>query len=516
VAAPRRALLSVSDKDGLVAFAAELKRLSFEILSTGGTAGALRDAGIDVLDVSTVTGFPEIMDGRVKTLHPAIHAGLLARDGVDEAVLVEHGIGAISLLVVNLYPFEQVIADPGCSEAQAIENIDVGGPAMLRAAAKNHARLTVVVDKSDYEPVLTALRNGEPAAGLKRSLAVKAFAHTAAYDAAISRYLHAHSEHSDRLPERLNLSWQCAGELRYGENPHQQAALYTDSTAGPGQVVTARQRQGKPLSFNNLMDADTALQCAKAFTDPACVIVKHANPCGVATAADTKSAYIAAFDADQSSAFGGVIAFNRPIDADTATAILERQFVEVVVAPTIVVDALPVFAAKSNLRVLEAGIATQQTPQWDLKSLEGGILLQQRDSSMLDPTDLKIVSTRAPTDAELKDMLFAWTVVRFVKSNAIVYAAGGRSIGIGAGQMSRVMSARIATMKAEEAGFVLAGAAMASDAFFPFTDSVEVAAKSGISAIIQPGGSMRDEEIIAAANELGVAMAFTGQRHFRH
>jgi phosphoribosylaminoimidazolecarboxamide formyltransferase/IMP cyclohydrolase len=509
-------LLSVSDKQGLVPFAHKLADLAFEIVSTGGTARTLRDAGIQVTDVSAVTGFPEVMDGRVKTLHPAIHGGLLARIGMDDATLAEHRIVPIALLVVNLYPFEQVIAHPNCSLSEAIENIDVGGPAMLRAAAKNHDRVTVVVDSADYDSVLKAFEHGDPPKELKQRLAVKAFAHTAAYDATISRYLRAHvTPDEETFPDTLTLSWCKSAALRYGENPHQEAALYLDKTIVSGGVATAVQIQGKPLSFNNLVDADTAAQCALAFELPACAIVKHANPCGVALAEGPGAAYQAAYKVDPSSAFGGVIAFNRDVDASTANAIVNQQFVEVVVAPGFSAEAKKTFAKKANVRVLELG-SGKHSEQWDIKSLNGGVLIQSSDWAIVTDDDLKTVTERAPSAEELSDLLFAWTVVRFVKSNAIVYASGARTVGIGAGQMSRVMSARIGALKAEEADLSVRGSVMASDAFFPFKDSVEVAAQQGVSAIIQPGGSMRDDEVIAAANEHGLAMLFTGHRHFRH
>ena len=508
--------MSVSDKQGLEAFARELAVLGFEIVSTGGTARALRAAGLQITDVASVTGFPEIMDGRVKTLHPAIHAGLLARSGTDDATLAEHGIAPISVLVVNLYPFEQVIARPNCSLSEAVENIDVGGPAMLRAAAKNHERLTVVVDAADYEAVLEACKRGEPSRELKQRLAVKAFAHTAAYDAAISRYLGDQiGAEQQGFPDTLTLSWHKSATLRYGENPHQQAALYLDKARPGSGVATAEQLQGKPLSFNNLVDADTAAQCVAALQAPACVIVKHANPCGVAVGKDLGAAYQAAYEVDPSSAFGGVIAFNSDLDGATARAIVAQQFVEVVVAPRVCPEARDAFAQKTNVRVLELAV-DDAARQWDIKSLGGGVLVQQGDWAVVTPDDLKTVTARAPSAEELRDLMFAWTVVRFVKSNAIVYASNGRTVGIGAGQMSRVMSARIGTMKAEEADLPVRGSVMASDAFFPFKDSVEVAAELGVSAIIQPGGSVRDDEVIAAADRHGLAMVFTGHRHFRH
>ena len=515
--ARRRALLSVSDKKGLVPFAEELASHSFELVSTGGTAKLLREAGLAVTEVSEITGFPEIMDGRVKTLHPAVHGGLLARAGIDDAALTEHEIGLIDVLVVNLYPFEQTISRPSCSEAEAIENIDVGGPAMLRAAAKNHDRVSVVVDVRDYERVLEFLRRGEePSAAFKRELAAKAFAHTAAYDALISNYLRARLETASPYPERLVLSYRRVAQLRYGENPHQSAALYRHPAAPPGSVAGATQLQGKPLSFNNLVDADTALQCVLAFAVPACVIVKHANPCGIALGSTPTDAYEKAYAGDPTSAFGGVIAFNGPLDGAAAETILANQFAEVIVAPKFTEEAADAFTRKANIRVLESGADHAPGFGWDMRSLEGALLVQEHDSGDGSSADWKTVTRRAPSTRELADLSFAWTVVRFVKSNAIVYARDGRTLGIGAGQMSRVMSARIAAIQADEQGFDLTGAAMASDAFFPFRDGVDLAAEHGIRAVVQPGGSMRDEEVIAAADERGVAMVFTGRRHFRH
>ena len=514
--ARRRALLSVSDKKGLVPFAEELERLGFELVSTGGTAALLKEAGLPVTTVSALTGFPEIMDGRVKTLHPAIHGGLLGRSGIDDAVAAEHGIGFIDLLVVNLYPFERTIAKPDCSYDDAIENIDIGGPAMIRAAAKNHERLTVVVDVADYEPVLEAFAKDGPTAGHRRALAAKAFAHTAAYDAVISNYLRAQTEDADKFPDRLILSYRRGARLRYGENPHQDAAVYLNPATFGASVVNATQLQGKTLSYNNLVDADAALQCVKAFSAPACVIVKHANPCGVAVAADTSAAYLKAYACDPTSAFGGVIAFNRPLDAETASAIVDQQFAEVIVAPLITDAALDALGEKPNIRVLACGELKPGTSEAEIKSLEGGLLLQDRDWGSDANVEFKVVTERAPSADELEDLQFAWTVARFVKSNAIVFAAGNQTLGIGAGQPSRVVSTKIAALKAAEAGFDLSQAAMASDAFFPFRDGLDTAAEFGIKAVIQPGGSMRDNEVVAAANENGMAMVFTGRRHFRH
>jgi len=514
--AQRRALLSVSDKQGIVEFARSLLDLSFELMSTGGTARVLRDAGVPVTDVSAVTGFPEIMDGRVKTLHPKIHGGLLARAGIDDAALAEHGIAPIDVLAVNLYPFERVTATPGTSLADAIENIDVGGPAMIRAAAKNHERVTVVVDPADYSRVVESLRSGGPTGEERRRLAAKAFGHTSRYDAAISRYLAGRDTAQEELPARLVLGWNRAQELRYGENPHQRAALYVSTTPRPGSVAQGRLLQGKPLSYINLLDADAAMQCASAFEQPACVIVKHATPCGVAIGADPLEAYRAAYSADPVSAFGGVIAFNRPIGADAASAVVEQQHVDVVVATIVRDDARQVFARKPNVRVIETGDRASGEPEVEIRSIDGGVLVQQRDRGTIGPGDLETVTKRAPTEQEIRDMLFAWTVVKYVKSNAIVYARDGKTLGIGGGQTSRVMSAQIAITKAGEQHFSLEGAAMASDAFFPFRDGLDVAAAHGISAVIQPGGSVRDAEVIQAADEHGIAMVFTRMRHFRH
>ena len=514
----QRALLSVSDKTGIVELARELAALGVALLSTGGTAKALREAGIDVTDVSDVTGFPEIMDGRVKTLHPKIHGGLLGRSGVDDAVMAEHGIAPIDLLVVNLYPFAQTVAKPGCTYDDAVENIDIGGPAMLRAAAKNHARTSVVVDPADYAALLGALEAGGTDAAQRRAFAAKAYAHTAAYDGQIASWLSPRAADPDApeaWPKTFHASLHLASALRYGENPHQRGALYLEAGAPQGIVATARFLQGKELSYNNLADADAALECVKAFDAPACVIVKHANPCGVAVAADLMTAYDRAYAVDPTSAFGGIIAFNRELDAATAGEILKRQFVEVVIAPSIAADALPLFAKKANVRVLATG-GLRTHAGFEYKRIAGGLLVQDADSDALTAADLKIVTAKAPTDAQLRDLLFAWKVAMHVKSNAIVYAKDLQTVGIGAGQMSRVVSAKIASLKAEEAGLVVPGSVMASDAFFPFRDGIDAAAKAGIAAVIQPGGSMRDAEVVAAADEHGMAMVFTGRRHFRH
>jgi len=515
----RRALLSVSDKTGVLELARALAAMQVELLSTGGTAKALRDAGIAVRDVSEVTGFPEIMDGRVKTLHPSIHGGLLGRSGIDDAVMAEHGIRPIDLLVVNLYPFAATVAKPDCSYDDAIENIDIGGPAMLRAAAKNHARVSVVVDPAQYAGLLEALHAGGTTPAQRRGFAAKAYAHTRAYDGQVTQWLSARAENPEQpeaWPHTFNLSLELASSLRYGENPHQRGALYVEKNAGSGIVATARFVQGKELSYNNLADADAALECVKAFDAPACVIVKHANPCGVAVAADLMTAYDRAYAVDPTSAFGGIIAFNRPLDPATVAEILKRQFVEVVLAPSIAADALPLFEKKPNVRVLAVGELAGVHAGLEYKRIAGGLLVQDADSDALTAADLKVVSRRAPTATQMADLLFAWKVAMYVKSNAIVYARDLQTVGIGAGQMSRVVSARIAGLKAEEAGLTVPGSVMASDAFFPFRDGIDAAAAAGIAAVIQPGGSMRDAEVIAAADEHDMSMVFTSRRHFRH
>ena len=516
----RRALLSVSDKTGLIDLARGLDALGIALISTGGTANTLREAGLETTDVSTLTGFPEIMDGRVKTLHPHIHGGLLGRRGTDDAVMARHGIAPIDLLVVNLYPFEQTTATPDCTFAEAIENIDIGGPAMLRAAAKNHEHVAVAVDPSDYAEVLEALAHGGTSLGLRRRLAARAYAHTARYDGLIANWLgtRVDAENPETFPPSLRLAFERRQNLRYGENPHQDAALYVEQNVPPGSVAGARVLAGKELSYNNIADADAALECVKAFRKtPACVIVKHANPCGVALGANLGDAYERAYACDPVSSFGGIIAFNHRLDAGTARRIVAHQFVEVVVAPDFDADAIAAFAAKPNVRVLQVGDWDEQPPPtFDFKRIAGGLLVQDADRDTLLLTDLKVVSKRAPDAAELHDLLFAWHAAMFVKSNAIVYAREGRTIGIGAGQMSRVVSARIAGMKAAEANLEVAGSVMASDAFFPFRDGIDTAAQAGIRAVIQPGGSMRDAEVIAAADEHRMAMVFTGVRHFRH
>ena len=516
-----RALISVSDKTGIVELARGLRELGIEIVSTGGTARRLGDAGVPVVEVSSYTGFPEMMDGRVKTLHPRIHGGLLARRDTDARAMREHGIAGIDLLVVNLYPFEQTVAQPDCDLATAIENIDIGGPAMLRAAAKNHAWVAVVVEACDYGAVLEELReSGTVAPATRFRLAAKAFEHTARYDGAIAGYLGARDgtdSPATAFPRTLNLQYAKSQEMRYGENPHQRAAIYVEREAAEASVATARQLQGKALSFNNVADTDAALDCVKSFDEPACVIVKHANPCGVAVGERIRDAYDRAFRTDPTSAFGGIIAFNRPLDAQTAAAIVERQFVEVIVAPRVEAGALAPLARKENVRVLECGdLPVAPGTGLDFKRVTGGLLVQDRDIGAVAAGDLEVVTRRAPTDAELRDLLFAWKVVKFVKSNAIVYCRDGMTIGIGAGQMSRVYSAKIAGIKALDEGLEVRSSVLASDAFFPFRDGIDAAAEAGVTAVIEPGGSLRDDEVIAAADEHGMAMVFTRMRHFRH
>ena len=515
----RRALISVSDKRGVAEFARGLVALGVQLLSTGGTATMLRSAGLEVRDVADLTGFPEIMDGRIKTLHPRVHGGLLGRRGTDDAVMEKHGIEPIDLLVVNLYPFRETLADPDCTIDLAVENIDIGGPAMLRAAAKNHADVTVVVEPSDYDTVLTALRvANEIPYEMRLRLAARAFAHVASYDAAVAHWLGWQSEMDGAdMPEDLVLPTHKLLQLRYGENPHQRAAVYGLGVPRNGTIGAAEQLQGKQLSYNNFLDADTALECVKQFAEPACVIVKHANPCGVAVADSLLNAYRRAYATDPVSAFGGIIAFNCPPDGDTAEAILRKQFVEVLVAPSLGPGAAEVLAAKPNVRVLASGrwsAAPLGTMQ--LRSVAGALLVQDADLVEVDPARLRVVSKRAPTEHELKDLLFAWKVVRYVKSNAIVFCKDSATIGIGAGQMSRIYSTRIAAIKAADAGLAIKGSVMASDAFFPFRDNVDTGAEHGVTAIIQPGGSVRDAEVIDAADEHGLAMVFTGMRHFRH
>jgi phosphoribosylaminoimidazolecarboxamide formyltransferase/IMP cyclohydrolase len=520
----RRALISVSNKEGLLDFAHELARRGVTILSTGGTAKLLRADGIDAVDVASVTGFPEIMDGRVKTLHPRIHGGLLGRRGVDDAVMQEHGIEPIDLVVVNLYPFAATITKPGCTFEDAVENIDIGGPAMVRASAKNHDRVAIVVDPLDYGTVLAEMDrdNGGVGEATRLRLAAKAFTHTAQYDAMVASYLsqaargNGSAAATGEFPELLPLQFRKRFDLRYGENPHQQAAFYVATDAQGASVGSASQLQGKDLSFNNIADADTALECVRQFEAPACVIVKHANPCGVAVAAGIREAYDRAYRTDPTSAFGGIIAFNRPLDAATAAAIVERQFVEVIIAPSVEPEARDVCAKKENVRLLVTGPLAPSNSRFELRSVNGGLLLQTRDLGMVAAADLQVVTRRAPTPQELADLSFAWQVCKFVKSNAIIFVKDGMTVGIGAGQMSRVYSTRIAAMKARDEGLDPTGSVMASDAFFPFRDGLDAAAEHGIKAVIQPGGSKRDAEVVAAADEHGIAMVFTGMRHFRH
>ena len=527
----RRALLSVSDKSGLIELGRRLSVAGVQLLSTGGSAAALREAGIAVTDVSAMTGFPEIMDGRVKTLHPKVHGGLLGRRGIDDAVMAELGIAPIDLLVLNLYPFEQTVAKADCTLADAIENIDIGGPAMLRSAAKNWSDVGVLTAPEQYEDALAEI---EAHGGLTRAtrfrLAVAAFNSVASYDGAISDYLSGLELNQTQdaiaghaaFPAQVNSRFVKLMDLRYGENPHQQAAFYRDLHPAPGTLATFRQLQGKELSFNNIADADAAWECVRSFNKPACVIVKHANPCGVAVSLDgIGRAYDLAWQTDPTSAFGGIIAFNRELDGTTARAIVERQFVEVVLAPAYADDALKAFAKKGNVRVLEIPLPTNgrladAQPGMHSKRVGSGLLIQTADAGMVGADELKIVTRRAPTEAEVHDLIFAWKVAKFVKSNAIVYARDRQTIGIGAGQMSRVYSARIAGIKAADEKLEVRGSVMASDAFFPFRDGIDAAAAAGIRAVIQPGGSMRDAEVIAAADEHDIAMVFTGMRHFRH
>jgi phosphoribosylaminoimidazolecarboxamide formyltransferase/IMP cyclohydrolase len=516
-----RALISLSDKAGIVDFAKELAAFGVEILSTGGTAKLLREAGLTVKDVSEFTGFPEMLDGRVKTLHPKVHGGLLGMRGNPEhvATMKQHGIEPIDMVVVNLYPFEATVAKPDCSLEDAIENIDIGGPTMLRSAAKNNADVTVIVDPADYQTVLAEMKasGGLVSKESNFRLAVKVYQHTAAYDGAISNWLGARTgEVVERYPDTLTFQYRKAQGMRYGENPHQSAAFYVEKDVKEASIATARQIQGKELSYNNIGDTDAALECVKQFSEgPACVIVKHANPCGVAIGKTLLDAYDLAYKTDPESAFGGIIAFNQELDEATAKAICDRQFVEVIIAPKVSAGASEVVASKKNVRLLECGVwPAAPSVRLDFKRVNGGILVQDTDLEL--HGDLKVVTTRKPTDKEMIDLLFTWRICKFVKSNAIVYGKDGMTIGVGAGQMSRVNSARIAAIKAEHAGLEVKGAVMASDAFFPFRDGIDNAAAVGITAVIQPGGSMRDEEVITAANEHGMAMVFTGMRHFRH
>ncbi len=519
----QRALISVSDKTGVVEFARALHERKVEILSTGGTAKLLAQNNVAVTEVSDYTGFPEMLDGRVKTLHPKVHGGILGRRDLKSHAdaMQKHGIPPIDLVVVNLYPFEQTVAKKDCPLDEAIENIDIGGPALLRAAAKNHGAVTVVVDNADYTAVLDEMKknNGATIGATRFRLAVKAFEHTARYDDAIANYLGSLQQDGARehFPHTFNQQFLRATGLRYGENPHQQAAFYVEHHPAEACVATARLLQGKELSYNNIADADAALECVKSFDETACVIVKHANPCGVAVADNVLDAYQHAYVTDPTSAFGGIIAFNRPLDAATAKTILERQFVEVIIAPSVTDEAKPILAAKPNVRVLATGTWGATRPaELDFKRVTGGLLVQDIDRGRVTEKDLKVVTKRKPTSQELRDLLFAWKVVKYVKSNAIVYCKDGRTVGVGAGQMSRVHSARIASIKATDAGLEVRGSVMASDAFFPFRDGLDQAAEVGVTAVIQPGGSMRDQEVIDAANQHGIAMVFTGMRHFRH
>ncbi len=520
----KRALISVSDKSDIIEFAQALEQMGVALLSTGGTYKLLTQNGVQVTEVSNYTGFPEMMDGRVKTLHPKVHGGILGRRGIDDQIMAEHQIDAIDMVVVNLYPFEQTVAKPDCDLASAIENIDIGGPTMVRAAAKNHKDVAIIVDASDYGVILDEMAENNNALSHEThfDLATKAFEHTAAYDSAIANYLGSISDggHSSAnrvaFPRTFSAQFIKAQDMRYGENPHQQAAFYIEAQSQEASVASAIQLQGKALSFNNIADTDAALECVKQFDMPACVIVKHANPCGVAIGESILNAYDRAYQTDPTSAFGGIIAFNRQLDAETARAIVDRQFVEVIIAPSVSDEAADIIAEKKNLRLLACGQWSDSQPTLDYKRVTGGMLLQTRDNGMVTPAELKVVTQLAPTEQQLRDLAFAWKVAKFVKSNAIVYSRDGMTIGIGAGQMSRVYSARIANIKAADEGLVVKGAVMASDAFFPFRDGIDAAAAAGISAVIQPGGSVRDDEVIAAADEHGIAMVFTGMRHFRH
>jgi len=516
----KRALISVSDKSGILEFAQALVAKNIEILSTGGTAKLLMENNIPVTQVSDYTGFPEMMDGRIKTLHPKIHGGILARRGTDDEVMNKHDIQAIDLLVVNLYPFEETITKENCRLQDAIENIDIGGPTMLRASAKNHNDVTVVVEPSDYGKILNQLDNLQGTDyQLRYHLAWKTFAHTAKYDSAISNYLGKRVDDFDspqEFPESFSVQFKKSQTMRYGENPHQNAAFYLEHDINEASIATASQLQGKELSFNNVADTDAALECVKQFEQPACVIVKHANPCGVAVAENISSAYDKAYKTDPTSAFGGIIAFNRELDGQTAKLIIDRQFVEVIIAPSISDKAKTIIAEKKNIRLLSCGDWQAPVAGWDFKKVNGGLLIQDRDLGIITAEDLKTVSKLKPSDAQIKDLLFCWKVAKSVKSNAIVYAKNEQTIGVGAGQMSRVYSAKIAGIKAADEKLQVQGCVMASDAFFPFRDGIDSAAKAGVSAIIQPGGSMRDQEVIEAADEHGMTMVFTGMRHFKH
>ncbi len=522
----RRALISVSNKTGIIEFARALDDMGVEILSTGGTFRLLIENHIKAVEVSDYTGFPEMMDGRVKTLHPKVHGGILGRRGTDDDIMAEHDIRPIDMVVVNLYPFEETVARPDCDLLEAIENIDIGGPTMVRAAAKNHADVAIVVNVDSYGEILEEMAANDSGLDQARrfDLAVSAFEHTAAYDGAIANYLgtrlpteEASEEKENDFPRTWNMQFRKSQVMRYGENPHQRSAFYIENNPGEASISTATQLQGKALSYNNIADTDAALECIKQFDAPTCVIVKHANPCGVATATNLLAAYDKAFNTDTESAFGGIIAVNRPLDAATAQAIVDRQFVEVIIAPAVGAEAVKIVAAKKNIRLLSCGQWQASASEgWDYKRVNGGLLIQDRDSKLTVEADLKVVSKRAPTATEIADLLFAWKIAKFVKSNAIIYCRDAQTIGVGAGQMSRVNSARIAGIKAEHAGLEVKGSVMASDAFFPFRDGIDNAAAAGIAAVNQPGGSIRDEEVIAAADENDMAMVFTGIRHFRH
>lgn len=514
----KRALISVSDKTGILELSKALVDAGVEILSTGGTAKLLSDNDLPVTEVSEYTGFPEMMDGRVKTLHPKIHGGILGRRGTDDEVMQLNGIDPIDLVVVNLYPFQETVAKDGCTLDDAIENIDIGGPTMVRATAKNHAFVTIVVNPSDYDSIIAEINAGGITRETRFDLAVKAFEHTSNYDGAIANYLGKINTDGSQsnFPRTFNMQFDKVQEMRYGENPHQQAAFYKEAKPAEVSVASAIQIQGKELSYNNVADTDAALECVKSFEEPACVIVKHANPCGVAIADNAMGAYDLAYKTDPTSAFGGIIAFNRALEEDVAAEIIKRQFVEVIIAPSVSDAAKTTLSEKPNVRVLECGQWDKPVPGLDYKRINGGLLVQDRDLGMVGIDDLQVVTEKKPTEEEMGDLLFAWKVAKFVKSNAIVYVKNKMTVGVGAGQMSRVYSAKIAGIKAADENLQVAGSVMASDAFFPFRDGIDAAHEAGIRAVIQPGGSMRDEEVIAAANEHGMAMVFTSMRHFRH
>jgi len=515
----KRALISVSDKTGIIEFAKTLSDLGVELLSTGGTFKLLKINDIPVIEVSEYTGFPEMMDGRVKTLHPKIHGGILGRRGQDDSVMAEHGIDGIDMVIVNLYPFAETVAKEGCTLEDAIENIDIGGPTMVRAAAKNHPFVNIIVNASDYDSISNEIQanNGCTSLDTRFDLAIKAYEHTAAYDGMIANYFgRLVPGGNEQFPRTFNQQFTKAQDMCYGENPHQNSAFYVEAKQTEASIASATQLQGKELSFNNIADTDAALETVKLFDEPACVIVKHANPCGVAVGESLLSAYEKAFNTDTESAFGGIIAFNRELNAATAKAIVDKQFVEVIIAPSVANGVQEIVAAKKNVRLLSCGQWQGSSPAFDFKRVNGGLLVQERDLGLITAADLKVVSQRQPTEKEFADMLFTWKVAKMVKSNAIVYGKDLRTIGVGAGQMSRVNSARIAAIKAEHAGLEVSGSVMASDAFFPFRDGIDNAANVGVQCVIQPGGSIRDDEVIAAADEHGMTMVFTGMRHFRH